>query len=127
MTRPASVRFERIGRCRDVPDLPLDLDDSDSVLVDALLRHCRRYLGSREFDVYADGTVGGVVLIDGGRFGRGRIVDGRKCPDDGKCHHDCGGAGPCWRVSHCEPLSAAGFPNNEWPADVRAAEAQRDG
>lgn len=75
MTRPALVTFERIGRCRDVDDLPIDLDDADDVIVSALLRHCRRHLGSREFSVDAEGVIGGVVLVDGGRFGRGRIVE----------------------------------------------------
>jgi len=29
------------------------------------------------------------------------------CPDDGRCHHDCG-EGPCYRVLACAPLTAYG-------------------
>lgn len=72
--REAIVSFERIGRTHDVPDLPLDLDDTDDVLIDALLSHARRYLRSSGFCVdVTDVADGGVVLYDGGRFGRGVI------------------------------------------------------
>jgi hypothetical protein len=47
-----------------------------------------------------------------------------RCPDDGTCHHGChenyGGA--CWRVFNAGPLSAAHFPNDEWPELIRQAE-----
>ncbi len=46
----------------------------------------------------------------------------RRCPDDGRCWHGCGPAGSgCFRVACCGPLSGV-FPDNEWPAEVRAAE-----
>lgn len=76
MARPVAVTFERIGRCHDVPDLVVDLDDSDETIVAALLAHARPYLRSRGFGVDVnDLDVGGVVLFDGGRFGRGRITE----------------------------------------------------
>jgi hypothetical protein len=39
----------------------------------------------------------------------------RKCPDAGKCHHDCSAA--CWRVTHAGPLSGM-FSNNQWPTEI---------
>ena len=39
----------------------------------------------------------------------------RRCPDAGKCHHDCQIG--CWRVANAGPLSGV-YPNNEWPASV---------
>lgn len=76
MSRPATVTFERIGRHRDVPDLAIDLHDHDDVIVDALLQHARRYLGSPSFSVDVDDAAdGGTVLFDGGRFGRGTISE----------------------------------------------------
>lgn len=31
----------------------------------------------------------------------------RECPDEGKCHHDCG-EGSCFRVVACAPLTMYG-------------------
>lgn len=45
-----------------------------------------------------------------------QAVEHRPCPDQGRCHHECG-AGPCWRVQSCGPLSGV-YPGNTWPADV---------
>lgn len=44
----------------------------------------------------------------------------RRCPDEGACHHDCGD-GPCWRVLIAGPLSAADYPRDDWPPEVKAA------
>jgi len=44
------------------------------------------------------------------------------CPDGGTCHHECmaqaiteGQAALCWRTVFAGPLSAAGYPDDEWP------------
>jgi hypothetical protein len=37
------------------------------------------------------------------------------CPDDGTCHHSCLGAGPCFRVLACSPLTAWG---DQWPPEM---------
>jgi hypothetical protein len=42
---------------------------------------------------------------------------GRRCPDGGVCHHDCG-PDECFRVKACEPLSGV-YPDDEWPETVR--------
>jgi len=39
----------------------------------------------------------------------------RRCPDGGKCHHDC--LVGCWRVGNAGPLSDV-YPNDEWPESV---------
>lgn len=39
------------------------------------------------------------------------------CPDSGACHHACP-EGRCWRVLNAEPLSAAGYPEDRWPAEI---------
>lgn len=46
-----------------------------------------------------------------------------RCPDGGACHHEC--VDTCFRVRCCAPLSNV-FPNDEWPADVKAAHGRRD-
>lgn len=38
----------------------------------------------------------------------------RACPDGGRCHHQCGPVGGCWRVEAAEPLSGV-FPSDVWP------------
>ncbi len=40
----------------------------------------------------------------------------RFCPDGGTCHHDCG-AGPCFRVRTCGPLSGV-FVGDRWPDEL---------
>jgi hypothetical protein len=40
------------------------------------------------------------------------------CPDGGACHHLCGDSS-CFRVMHCGPLSAARYPDNAWPAEIK--------
>lgn len=65
------ARFERIGRHRNVPPLPLP-NDSDE-WCDALLKHGRRYLGSRDIGVSwgIDGTNRGMFwagMHNGGEF-----------------------------------------------------------
>jgi hypothetical protein len=35
-----------------------------------------------------------------------------RCPDGGRCHHEC--TGPCWRVDHAGPLSGV-YPGDRWP------------
>lgn len=42
----------------------------------------------------------------------------RRCPDDGRCHHDCS-PGECFRVRACAPLSSA-YGGGDWPPDVVA-------
>jgi hypothetical protein len=39
------------------------------------------------------------------------------CPDEGACHHNCAPCS-CFRVRCCDPLGAAHYPNDEWPAIV---------
>lgn len=50
-----------------------------------------------------------------------------RCPDGGKCHHEClsygthhDGTYTCWRVINAGPLSNV-FPNDEWPDGKAAA------
>lgn len=52
---------------------------------------------------------------------RGRVST---CPDGGTCHHECG-TGTCFRVACCGPLSGR-YPDDAWPADVRAAYCQEE-
>lgn len=53
---------------------------------------------------------------------RGDPVPGA-CPDGGTCHHAC--TRSCFRVDWSGPLSGV-YPNDEWPADVVAANATAD-
>lgn len=46
----------------------------------------------------------------------------RRCPDDGRCHHEC--AGPCWRTQHCAPLSVYGETWMPFPHLVAAVQAE---
>lgn len=72
-TETRVVRFERIGRNRNVPDMPIVGDPTDlGSLSEQVFMHARGHLGSRDFEVWTleDGT----VLIGGGRFGRGSVV-----------------------------------------------------
>lgn len=39
------------------------------------------------------------------------------CPDGGTCHHSC--VERCWRVRNAGPLSAAGYPGDQWPEQVK--------
>jgi hypothetical protein len=61
-----------------------------------------------------------------GSHGGERVPDreAEGCPDGGTCHHGC--TTGCFRVSWAGPLSGV-YPGDEWPADVRAAEASSDG
>jgi hypothetical protein len=45
----------------------------------------------------------------------------RRCPDDGRCHHDCDRAADrsCWRVRYAAPLSITGW--DTWPPEIVAA------
>lgn len=47
-----------------------------------------------------------------------------ECPDGGRCHHQCG-AGGCFRVLCCSPLSSYGT-GDRWPDSVRAEHERRD-
>jgi hypothetical protein len=40
------------------------------------------------------------------------------CPDDGRCHHSCLTQGPCFRELACGSLSAAGYPQDQWPPEL---------
>jgi hypothetical protein len=44
-------------------------------------------------------------------------VDYQRCPDDGRCHHECG-VTSCFRVVTCSPLSAHG---EDWTPEEYAA------
>lgn len=93
-TQPAEiahVRFERIGRNRNVPDMPISGDPTnlDNVAAQAF-DHARKHLGSKWFDVTVDEA--GTVLIEYGRFGRGVVLppattDERCCPGAGSMAH----------------------------------------
>ena len=48
----------------------------------------------------------------------------RACPDGGYCHHRCG-AGGCFRVLACGPLSGV-YPGNEWPELVVTREREAE-
>lgn len=48
----------------------------------------------------------------------------RRCPDQGRCHHECG-TGACFRVGSCGPLSGV-FPDNRWPAEIVDEHRNRD-
>lgn len=73
------VKFERIGRTGTTPEaaltvhVPENLADNPDLIAHTIYRHCRRYLVSREFSVSVD-MEEREVLIDGGRFGRGKIL-----------------------------------------------------
>jgi hypothetical protein len=43
-------------------------------------------------------------------------AEGKRCPDDGKCHHGC--LAGCFRVNYCGPLSGV-YPGDNWPEGVR--------
>lgn len=73
------VKFERIGRTGTTPEAALTVhvpahfaDDAERV-AEVLYAHCRRHLASRFFDVSVD-MESGQVFIEGGRFGKGRIL-----------------------------------------------------
>lgn len=76
-----TVRFERLGRSRDVaitlrgtnPGTEKGRDE----IADGLYHRCRQYLRSAEFTVTVDFT-SREVKVDGGRFGRGMVqIDAR--------------------------------------------------
>jgi hypothetical protein len=46
-----------------------------------------------------------------------KSTDTQGCPDGGTCHHECA-ASSCFRVKYAGPLSAADYPNNEWPEAI---------
>lgn len=52
------------------------------------------------------------------------MSDKERCPDGGRCHHLCAEA--CFRVLCCGPLSAAKYPGDTWPEDVRAEHRAAD-
>jgi hypothetical protein len=72
------IKFHRIGRTGTTPEAALTLHvparlaaDPDRV-AEVAHAHCRRHLNSRFFDIDVDFETD-EVLIDYGRFGRGRI------------------------------------------------------
>lgn len=76
-----TVRFERIGRSRDVAITLRGTDPSTEKgrdeIADGLYHQCRQYLQSAEFTVTVDFT-SHEVKVDGGRFGQGMIqIDAR--------------------------------------------------
>jgi hypothetical protein len=74
------VKFERIGRTGTTPKaaltvhVPANLAGDPDKVAYMLFTHCRRHLASREFNVTVD-LEAREVLIDGGRFGRGQILE----------------------------------------------------
>jgi hypothetical protein len=73
--------------------------------------------------VHGDATAAGVVRDLMAQYGLSEIPgrsagvqELRGCPDGGACHHACPAV--CWRVANCGPLSAAHYPDDEWPAEV---------
>lgn len=73
------VVFERVGRSRLPEALTVRLtifditsEEDRDYAAEVLYRHCKKYLTSAEFSVTVDFTTG-VVYIEGGRFGRGRL------------------------------------------------------
>jgi hypothetical protein len=73
------VRFERIGRTGTTPEaaltvhVPAHFSDSADRVAEYLYAHCRRHVVSKCFDVLVD-LEAGQVFIEGGRFGKGRIL-----------------------------------------------------
>jgi hypothetical protein len=67
----------------------------------------------QSFDPDADGDLWEHACPFGGAYWNIQI----KCPDDGKCHHECLPM-QCFRVRSCAPLSSYG---EEWPAEVKRA------
>lgn len=69
--------FDRIGRTHNPPDLTVEAETlTTPEVVDALYRHCSRYLRSHGFGVYFEAPEPddpGKVWIDGGRYGTGRV------------------------------------------------------
>lgn len=61
------VEFERVGRNHNVENL--SFEGTEDQLIDAVLRHCRRHLASRGFDVSIDLSTGR-GWIEAGRFGK---------------------------------------------------------
>lgn len=79
------VTFDRIGARWTGPALILRLGPglaADAEALGAAIRkHVRRHLASREFELWIDYDLGD-VLIDGGRFGRGKIEGLPQVPCD---------------------------------------------
>lgn len=78
-SRDYRVVFERVGRSRlpealtvRLGDVEVETESGRDAVAEALYSHCRRFLTSSEFTVTVDFTTG-IVYIDGGRFGRGRL------------------------------------------------------
>lgn len=70
------VEFERVGRHRNVPDLSLPCTIMPDDAADAIYKHARPFLLSRDFEVSVtlphDGK-DGWVQIGLGRYGRGVV------------------------------------------------------
>jgi len=47
------------------------------------------------------------------------MTERKKCPDGGKCHHNCDSA--CFRVLSCGPLSGV-YEGDTWPTEIVGAE-----
>lgn len=74
--------FERVGRNRSVPDLPVETatDYPGDEIAEAVYRYSRRFLGSKWFDVTVD-LEAGTGSIEAGRFGRFSVaVEGEPAP-----------------------------------------------
>ena len=74
------IKFERIGRTGTTPAAALTLDvgpceteDQRDQAAETAFRHVRKHLASRDGSVVIDFDLG-EVTIEGGRFGRGKLV-----------------------------------------------------
>lgn len=76
------VKFERIGRSGTTPEaaltvhVPANFADDEQRVAEYLYVHCKRHLASREFSISVD-LEDGEVRIEGGRFGRGTILEAK--------------------------------------------------
>lgn len=66
------VKFNRIGRNHRPPSLSLDATLSADEVSEAIYRHARQFLGSREVEVYVErhretGALRGAILVGGFR------------------------------------------------------------
>ena len=52
----------------------------------------------------------------------GTMVPRERCPDDGRCHHNCKKAEACFRVRTCAPLSGV-YMRDTWPEALRRKHA----
>lgn len=92
------VSFERIGRRRDVPNLPVDVDDARphaQQIAEVVYGYAGRFLASSWYGVdvdLEDEGADGAGSIDGGRFGKFTITHVASAAESALAAQD-GGAG----------------------------------